>query len=143
MPAPKLTTFSTEMSSRSSWSEIFSDLQTAAGVKPPVGPPGFDQDAGERHQPGEALRSDRGLRMVAVAAVGFDGIGAPVGGGAISAARSGDGCGQLRLAGVALDQQLQPLAQLRRPARRGPSDPGVLAEAEHPGDQLARSSRRR
>src|SRR5581483_4311800 len=42
----------------------------------------------------------------------------------------------LRLAGVALDQQLDPLAQLVGQLGRS-DDPRVLAEPEYPGDQLA------
>ena len=47
----------------------------------------------------------------------------------------GAGGRDLRLAGVALDQQLDPLAELLDELGRA-DDPRVLAEAEHPGDQL-------
>ena len=93
-------------------------------------PTGVDQDARERRQPGEPLGPDRDVGVMTVARISFDGLGGCRG------RRGGlDLGGHIGLAGVSLDQQLEPLAQLGRQLRRA-EDPRMLAQPEHPRDQL-------
>ena len=68
VPAPKLTTLSTEMSSRSSDSEALRSRHTSASFEPAAGAAGVDQDAGEGHEAGEALGTDGRIGAVAVVA---------------------------------------------------------------------------
>src|SRR5262249_48692077 len=100
-------------------------------VDPMTGAAGIDEDAGERDQPGEALGADGALRVMTVA------VGAGCADVDLGAAPGIEDRCDLGLSGMALDQQLDPVAQPLG-ALRGADDPRVLAEPEDPGDQLAR-----
>ena len=121
------------MSSRSSCSETLRRWHELARVDRVPGPAGLDQDAGQGDQPGEALGPDRAFGMMAVAVgpeparrgpVGLGGSGCP------PAARSAARRSGARPAARPVPAQL--VGQLGRS-----DDPGVLAQPEHPGDQLA------
>jgi hypothetical protein len=84
---------------------------------------GVDQDAGERDEPGEALRADRRLAPLLVV----------LGLGLLAAA---GGLGELGRLGVALGDEVEPLACLRDELLRA-LDARLLAEAEHPRHHLA------
>ena len=125
---------------------LLGDLERAAqlgGVEQAPGAPGVDQDAGQRDQPGEALRADGGVGAVAVGVLAVArAVAAPRPGRATSPAR----------------WPWHPRRPARRPAARPcgappavptrsrssstqlgrTDDAGVLTQAEHPGDQLAR-----
>ena len=126
------------MSSRSSCSEIFSAAQISAALRQPAGAAGLDQDARERHQPREPLRADR---RVGTAPVGV------VDARARSLAHGRSGCDGAVLGAIGSATWGSPvwrstssasaLAQLGDQLGRA-DDPGVVAEPEHPGDQLAR-----
>ena len=116
---------------------LLGDLQVLAQlrrVEPVTGAARVDQDARERHQPGESFRADGGVRMVAVAVV-FGALRTLAGfvpGGGLA-----ESLGHRRgIACVALDHQFDPVTELGGELF-GPEDPGVLAESEDPGDQLA------
>ena len=108
-------------------------MHSVVGVQLPAGAAGVDQDAGQRDQPREPLRTDRGIGLVPVAVdlgrLGPGGRGSPIG------RRARGRRGRMRFAGVALDQQSDPLAQLLDELG-WPENAGVLAQAEHPRDQL-------
>ena len=116
------------MSSRSSPSETCSRSQTSAICRRTPGAARLDQDRRERDEPREALGPDRGLRAGAAVAVAV-----------VAVRRCGEVLGvldPLRRPAVALDQQREPPPVLgdelgRREHLR------VLAEPEHPRDQLA------
>ena len=126
------------MSSRSSWSEILSVRAQLAGVEAPAGAAGVDQDARQRHQAREPLGADRAVGVMAVAGVGVGASG--VGAGRVARRRTvGAICGSPVWRSTS---SVHPLAELVDELGRA-EDPRVLAEAEHPGDQLARVGVRR
>src|SRR5439155_25622192 len=89
-----------------------------------------DGEAGEGGRSGEPLGANGALRVMTVA------VGARRAPVSFYFARVIDHRRYLRVSGMALDQQLDPVAQLIGELGRG-DDPGVLAEPEDPGDQLA------
>ncbi len=117
------------MSSRSSCSEICSRSRDLAHRRAATCAAGGDQHRRERHQPGEALGPDRGLLARAGRRLGRLGILGP--------RRHALGDARERLAAVALDDRVEPLARLGGELGR-PGDAGVLAVAERPGDQEPR-----
>ena len=103
------------------------ELVAHLGDPQPVGAlGGLDQHPRQRHQAGEALGADRGLR----AAVGAAPDSLHRGGGGALRPRG------LELALVALAQQRQPLGDLAGQLR-GIEHGRVLAPVQHPGHQLA------
>ena len=120
------------MSSRSSCSEIWRRSQSSATSSRRPRAAGVDQDRRERDQAREALGPDRGLAAARRPSVAGSS-------GRRSAPAARPRAGELRLAGVAArSSRSSALVDARRTSSGGPSDAGVLAQAEHPGDELAR-----
>ena len=121
------------MSSRSSCSEICSALAGLRDREAAALAAGGDQHGGERDEAGEALGADRGLLARAARRLGVLGV--------VGAGRAALGDARERLAAVALDDRVEPLARLGGELGRA-DDAGVLAVAERPRDHAAAGSRR-
>ena len=131
------------MSSRSSCSEIVQRGADLGGVEQPPGAAGVDQDAGQRDQAGEPLGADGGVGPVAVRPRRHRGSAAAAAGVRLAVTRgSSPPAGAASASAICGSPRWRSISSATRSRSSldqlgGADDAGVLAQAEHPGDELA------